>query len=123
MQRGRFSSSAEYVLYASKGVPKDGELSPQNVVAVQPVNGEDKSHVAEKPEAVLRWLIGLTRPGDIVLDPFMGSGTTGVVCAETGRRFVGIEIDEGYCKRAIGRIAVATMKDSSKSPIPKKVNL
>ncbi len=49
----------------------------------------------------------LTQPGDTVLDPFMGSGTTGVACVRTGRNFIGIEIDPAYFKIAQERIALA----------------
>ena len=47
------------------------------------------------------------RPGALVLDPFMGSGTTGVACLQTGRRFIGIEIDPGYFDVAVRRIEAA----------------
>ena len=93
MQRGRFSSSAEYALYCSRGVPTAGELSPQNVLSVQPVNGEDKAHVAEKPLQIMLWMLGVCVAGGTVLDPFMGSGTTGVACVQTGRKFIGCEKD------------------------------
>ncbi len=48
-----------------------------------------------------------TNPGDLVLDPFMGSGTTGVACARTGRHFIGIELDTEYFDLAARRIANA----------------
>ena len=48
-----------------------------------------------------------TRPGDLILDPFCGSGTTGVACVQTGRRFIGIELDPGYADIARARIAKA----------------
>jgi site-specific DNA-methyltransferase (adenine-specific) len=85
MQRGRFSSSAEYVVYASKGVPSEGEKSPQNVLSFAPVSGEEKQHIAEKPDSLLQELIGVTTLGATVIDPFMGSGTTGAACAKLGR--------------------------------------
>ena len=54
------------------------------------------------------WLIErATNPGDTVLDPFCGSGTTGVACVQTGRNFIGIELDPGYCDIARRRIAEA----------------
>ena len=53
---------------------------------------------------VRRIVLGLARPGDLVLDPFTGSGTTGVVCAEYGRRFAGIELREQYAVIARERI-------------------
>jgi site-specific DNA-methyltransferase (adenine-specific) len=105
MQRGRFSSSAEYVVYASSGVPIEGERSPQNVISFAPVGGEDKDHIAEKPLELMETLIGITLPGALVLDPFMGSGTTGVAAVKTGRRFIGIEIDERSFNVACRRIS------------------
>jgi len=110
MQRGRFSLSAEYVIYGSRGVPLEGESSPQNVLAFQPVNGDDKEHIAEKPVDLLKSLVSVTPQGATVLDPFMGSGTTGVACVQTGRKFIGIEIDPGYFEIARKRIEQAQMQ-------------
>jgi DNA modification methylase len=60
---------------------------------------------------VLRRLVELaSAPGDLILDPFMGVGSTGVAAVELGRRFVGIEIDEGYVEAARRRIEVAAAK-------------
>ncbi|MGB8214612.1 MAG: site-specific DNA-methyltransferase [Anaerolineales bacterium] len=65
-----------------------------------------KVHSTQKPEALLyRILLSSTNPGDIVLDPFFGSGTTGAVAKKLGRHFIGIERDEGYIKIAQARIA------------------
>lgn len=65
-------------------------------------------HPTEKPEGLLRrWLIDFTDPGERILDPFMGSGTTGVAAVKLGRRFIGIEIDEGYFEIACKRIRAA----------------
>jgi len=59
----------------------------------------------------MRWLVRLvTREGDVVLDPFMGSGTTGVACVKEGRRFLGIEQNEDYIKIAQGRIRAARLE-------------
>ncbi len=66
----------------------------------------DKVHPTQKPEALLaRVLMASTRPGDIVLDPFFGSGTTGAVAKRLGRHFVGIEREQDYIDAATGRIA------------------
>ncbi len=94
MVRGRFSSSAEYVLYASRGVPTDGESSPQNVFQCAPVPGDEKEHVAQKPVDVLQWAASVAVAGGIILDPFAGSGTAGVAAIRSGRKYVGIEKDE-----------------------------
>ncbi len=68
-------------------------------------NGK-KAHSTQKPEALLyRVLLSSTNPGDLVLDPFFGTGTTGAVAKKLGRHFIGIERDEDYIKIAEERIA------------------
>lgn len=111
MQRGRFSSSAEYVIYGSHGIPIEGERSPQNVLSFPPVGGEEKEHIAEKPAALLEVLVGITMPDAVIVDPFMGSGTTGVACINLGRKFVGIEIGASHFEKACERIYNATRQD------------
>jgi len=65
-------------------------------------------HPTQKPIALMRWCIErVTKPGATVLDPFMGSGPTGVACVEMGRNFIGIEVEEDYFKIAQKRIAEA----------------
>ncbi|MFA9204899.1 MAG: site-specific DNA-methyltransferase [Bacteroidia bacterium] len=65
-------------------------------------------HPSPKPECVMVWLVEeLTAKGETILDPFMGSGTTGVACARLGRRFIGIEIEEKYFNIACKRIESA----------------
>jgi len=65
-----------------------------------------KAHPTQKPEALLRRVIlASTKPGDIILDPFFGTGTTGAAAKQLGRRFIGLERDEGYAKIARERIA------------------
>ena len=62
-------------------------------------------HPCQRPiDAVVNVVLAASEPGDTILDPFMGSGTTGVACVKTGRNFVGIEIDEGYYEIAQKRI-------------------
>jgi modification methylase len=68
-----------------------------------------KLHPTQKPEALLaRVLLAASRPDDLVLDPFCGSGTTGAVARRLGRRFVGVERDKDYAQAARARIAAAT---------------
>ena len=70
-------------------------------------------HPTQKPIEVMEWLIDrLTDEDDLVLDPFMGSGSTGVAALNTNRRFVGIELDEDYFN-----IAVERLKNSEKENI------
>lgn len=72
-------------------------------------NGDDKvSHPARFPEALARdHILSWSNPGDTVLDPFLGSGTTGKMALLEGRRFIGIERDPGYFQIAQSRIAEA----------------
>ena len=68
------------------------------------MNGR-KSHPTQKPEALLhRVIMAATRPGEIVLDPFFGTGTTGAVAKRLGRRWIGIERDASYARIAAERI-------------------
>ena len=72
------------------------------------IKGDDgkKGHPTQKPEALLhRVIVAATKPGDVVLDPFFGSGTSGAVAKRLGRRWIGIERDPGYIRLARERIA------------------
>lgn len=92
------------------------------------VKGEDglKAHPTQKPEALLyRILLACTKPGDIVLDPFFGTGTTGAVARRLGRQWIGIEREDDYVEVARRRIestlpldesAMTTMADKRSAP-------
>lgn len=68
----------------------------------------NKLHPTQKPEALLwRVLMATSRPGDVVLDPFFGTGTTGVAAKKLGRRFIGIEREPRYVNAALKRLAKA----------------
>ena len=69
----------------------------------------DRLHTNEKPVGLIAWCMEKARvPADaLVLDPYMGSGTTGIACYETGRRFIGIEIDPDHYDTAVARIQKA----------------
>ena len=77
--------------------------------------GSDRAHPTEKPVPLMAELVGKV-VGHTILDPFMGSGTTGVACVELGRKFVGIEIDPVYFDTACRRIEQAVKKQSCKLP-------
>lgn len=74
------------------------------------------SHCTVKPVALMRWLIRLvTQPGDVVLDPFCGSATTGVAALLEGRRFIGIERAPDAGERAFAPIARARLEHAAPS--------
>lgn len=85
-------------------------------------DGGRKAHPTQKPEALLhRVLLGTTNPGDVVLDPFFGTGTTGAVAQKLGRRWIGIERDPDYAKAAEERIAkVKVLSPSALEAQPSK---
>ena len=83
-----------------------------------------KAHPTQKPEALLhRILTASSRPGDVILDPFFGTGTTGAVARRLGRHFVGIEREPAYIAAAEARIeAVVAAPDSTVAPTSGKRN-
>jgi len=83
-----------------------------------------KAHPTQKPEALLyRILQATTQPGDVVLDPFFGTGTTGAVAKRLGRHWIGLERDKGYAKEATRRIErVVPLAPDAIQPLPAKRN-
>jgi site-specific DNA-methyltransferase (adenine-specific) len=105
-RKGWFRSNVEYVVLGSCGPIVTGHLAPgicADGVIYQRVNGADKLHQTEKPVGVCVALMSVRPDFATVLDPFMGSGTTGVACERSGRRFIGVEKESHYfdiaCKR------------------------
>ena len=83
---------------------QDPKYQRPEFIATAP-NGKHRFHPTQKPVSLLEELIKIhTNPDDLVFDPFMGSGSTGVAALELGRQFVGIEIDEKYYRVAQERI-------------------
>ncbi|MDA8313062.1 MAG: DNA methyltransferase [Actinomycetota bacterium] len=100
-----FSNAAEYVVWGSNGPAHEREDYPAGVFECPSPRGEAKVHVAEKPEPVMRWLLRLAPSGALVLDPFIGSGTTLRAAKDLGLRAIGIDSDERYCEIAAKRLA------------------
>src|SRR5689334_7723987 len=79
-----------------------------------------KAHSTQKPESLLhRVIVASTKPGDVVLDPFFGSGTTGAVAKRLGRRFIGLERDPDYVRLARKRIAAIVPASSGAIEVTK----
>ena len=105
----KYLTDTEYILFfREKGVKINGEYKTKFTYYVTPLNTADKKlygHPTIKPVDILQNLIvNSSSPGDVVLDPFMGSGSTGIACNNTGRNFIGIELDKGYFDTAKARI-------------------
>lgn len=101
-----FRAQHELVLHFTNGQPKYHDRSTANVIRAKRVTSGDREHQTQKPVDLMAQLIRVTCPkGGVVLDPFCGSGSTGVAAAAEGRQFVGIDRDAGYCEIAKARIA------------------
>lgn len=112
---GRFSHQAEFILWGSKGaIGWDFESPCAKGVLNFPAPKE--FHQAEKPVELIAEMLGIT--GNTILDPFMGSGTTGCACARTGRAFVGIEKDERHFATAVRRIEAELNRAPLFEPAP-----
>ncbi|MCX6844617.1 MAG: site-specific DNA-methyltransferase [candidate division WOR-3 bacterium] len=107
----RKSEESRHVFHYAEMKRLNGGKQMQNVWRFPSVPRLEKAlggHPTQKPVALLRRMIECcSNPGDLILDPFMGSGSTGVACVETGRRFVGIDVDPTYCETAILRTEAA----------------
>jgi site-specific DNA-methyltransferase (adenine-specific) len=102
---GRFTASCEYVVWGSRGaMPVEGDVLPGFFQASAP---RDREHITQKPLSVMRELVKIVPKGSTVLDPFMGSGTTGVAAVLEGRDFIGAEMTEHYYEVAVRRISTA----------------
>jgi site-specific DNA-methyltransferase (adenine-specific) len=75
------------------------------------IMGAETAHPTQKPVALMRWCLERTGDAPIYVDPYMGSGTTGVACAEIGAAFIGCEIEPTYFEIACERIADAQRQD------------
>lgn len=84
---------------------------------------ERREHPTQKPVAVMEWCLSLIPESETILDPFMGSGTTGVACIQTERRFIGIEKEPKYFDIACGRIQRAWDLKCSELPFDKPAPL
>jgi len=85
---------------------EEGTRYPRSVLYFKTAEDEGKCHPTQKPISLYEYLIKTySNEGDTVLDPCMGSGTTGVACVNTNRNFIGIEMEENYYKIAEQRIS------------------
>lgn len=84
-----------------------GNCARQISWSISATNSERAGQPTQKPVRVMEWCLGFVPNSPTILDPFMGSGTTGVACARLGRKFVGIEIEPSYFDIARRRIEEA----------------
>ena len=105
----KYLSDTEYCLFfRESGVKILGSFETKKTYYVTPLNIKDKqkyNHPTVKPlEIIQNLIVNSSNEGDVVLDPFVGSGTTGVACKNLNRNFIGIELDKNYFEIAKKRI-------------------
>ena len=102
--------SSQCLDYGYEGLDfeKEDMLWEEQVLEVQNINGKNKLHPTQKPVELLNKIIlNSSKENDIILDPFIGSGTTAIAAINTNRNFIGFEIDKHYCEIANERIRKA----------------
>lgn len=99
-----YMKNVEFVLLFRKGSARDiNDMGSKQSITIPNIIG-DKLHPTEKPVALMEYFIlNSSKKEDIVLDPFMGSGSTGVACVNNDRRFIGIELDDTYYEMSCQR--------------------
>ncbi|MEV6258066.1 site-specific DNA-methyltransferase [Nocardia sp. NPDC051911] len=102
-----FANGAEYLLWASHGTIDRDHQPPclPGVYSIASPRGKARQHITAKPVDLMRYLVRTVPPGGRILDPFAGSGTTGVAALAEGRHFLGIEGIEAYAAIATQRLA------------------
>lgn len=104
--KAQFAPTHENILWATKGKFEFPGHRPQDVVAQKKVNSNKLVHPNEKPVELLEDIVlAVTRPGDLVLDPFAGSGPTLLAAEKTGRQYIGIEIEDYHYETIKLRLA------------------
>ena len=101
-----FRAGAEFIVHASHGKIDQSDHYPDPVFST--AIEQRREHLTQKPLAVMEWLVGFCPVGGIVLDPFIGSGSTLVAAVTTGRHCIGIDHDEHWCEVAARRVRDAT---------------
>ena len=105
-----FRNQHELVLVLEKGKPKYNDNDFSNVMNFKVIKHNQDTHPHEKPESILRRMIKhSTNEGDLVLDCFMGSGSTATTCKQLNRRFIGFEIEEKWVLLANKRLNQDTL--------------
>ena len=106
-QSGRLAAQCEYVVWGSAGAMPVDHSAPTHAGFFMANTPRNKEHVTQKPLDVMRELVKIVPEDGTVLDPFMGSGTTGVAAMIERRKFIGVEMVEHYREVAVRRIREA----------------
>ena len=102
---GGFSGACEFLPWASHGSLVENGNYPAGAFEYSPPPVSRRHHLAEKPLAVMEWAMANVSPGALIVDPFMGSGSTLVAAKRRGLRAIGIDVDARQCEIAIKRLS------------------
>lgn len=119
-------SDVEFAWHSQKGAARIFSYKWKGIASVKAGEDVGREHPTQKPIGLMRWCIEQVGSPETILDPFMGSGTTGVACAKMGRRFIGIDIDERYFDIACRRIAEAYRQPDmfvAAAPKPQQIDM
>lgn len=109
------SNQVHALLFSALKSLKLEKHSDHHKASVSPLENQATKHPGRKPASLLVWLIGITtKAGGLVIDPFLGSGTTLLAAEKTGRVCHGAEIDPRYCQEIIGRWQGMTKKTAKR---------
>ncbi|MER6399541.1 DNA methyltransferase [Kitasatospora sp. NPDC001603] len=110
-RKGGFKQSAEFITWGVKGTLDNSRAIylPGHFIASQP--RKDRVHITQKPLAIMQQLVQICPENGVVLDPFVGSGSTGVAALREGRRFLGIELSPHYAEVAEQRLRAELTQD------------
>jgi site-specific DNA-methyltransferase (adenine-specific) len=113
-QRGRFRQQAEFVVWGSKGHMPIGRSAPviPGVFRQSMPAFKKRIHQTEKPLEVMREIVKIVEPGEIILDPFAGAGTTVIAATHEGHPAVGIELSPYYAKAAKKRVDLSSKQEA-----------
>ena len=108
---GVFTAQSEFIVWGTAGMREPRQLGYQipGVFAIAAPDNSTREHITQKPVELMRWIMAVVPEGGLVVDPFMGSGTTLRAARDCGRRAIGIEIEERYCEIAAKRLQQAVL--------------
>jgi site-specific DNA-methyltransferase (adenine-specific) len=102
---GGFSGACEFLVWGTHGPLQEHKAYPSGIVECSSPPTSEREHITQKPEAVMAWAMSNVSIGALVLDPFMGSGSTLVAAKSRNLSAVGIETEEKYCEIAAKRLS------------------